>query len=303
MKTEIISVKMTKKIAFLGLGNMGIPIAQNLINAGHEVSIYNRSAVKAQQLTGNYLLANSPAEAVADKDFVFTMLADDDALNQICTGENGFILALKKGAIHISMSTIAPETSAILNDIHQKNGSIYLSSPVFGRPTAAAEAKLFICLSGQDEAKQLAKPLLEQVGQAVYDFGEDVKAANVLKLTGNFMIMASMETMAEAFTLAEKNGLDRKQVADFFGNTVFNAPIYKNYGTLIANNNYQPVGFKSTLGFKDARLASKMALDAEMPAPLLNLVYNRLLSAIAQGKGEQDWAESIAKGVSNDAGI
>ncbi|QEK50647.1 NAD(P)-dependent oxidoreductase [Pedobacter aquae] len=294
---------MTKKIAFLGLGNMGIPIAQNLINAGHEVSIYNRSAVKAQQLTGNYFLANSPAEAVADKDFVFTMLADDNALNQICTGENGFILALKKGAIHISMSTIAPETSAILNDIHHKNGSIYLSSPVFGRPTAAAEAKLFICLSGQDEAKQLAKPLLEQVGQAVYDFGEDVKAANVLKLTGNFMIMASMETMAEAFTLAEKNGLDRKQVADFFGNTVFNAPIYKNYGTLIANNNYQPVGFKSTLGFKDARLASKMALDAEMPAPLLNLVYNRLLSAIAQGKGEQDWAESIAKGVSNDAGI
>lgn len=303
MKTEIISVKMTKKIAFLGLGNMGIPIAQNLINAGHEVSVYNRSVVKAQQLTGNFQLASSPAEAVADKDFIFTMLADDDSLNQVCKGENGFILALKKGAIHISMSTIAPETAANLNEMHQKNGSFYLSSPVFGRPTAAAEAKLFICLSGQEQAKQLAKPLLEQVGQAVYDFGEDVKAANVLKLTGNFMIMASMETMAEAFTLAEKNGLDRKQVADFFGNTVFNAPIYKNYGTLIANNNYQPVGFKSTLGFKDARLASKMALDAEMPAPLLNLVYNRLLGAIAQGKGEQDWAESIAKGVSNDAGI
>ena len=303
MKTEIISVKMTKKIAFLGLGNMGIPIAQNLINAGHEVSVYNRSAVKAQQLHGHYFLANSPAEAVADKDFVFTMLADDDALKEICIGKNGFIPALKKDAIHMSMSTIAPETSASLSETHQQNGSFYLSSPVFGRPTAAAEAKLFICLSGQEQAKKLAKPLLEQVGQAVYDFGEDVKAANVLKLTGNFMIMASMETMAEAFTLAEKNGLDRKQVANFFGNTVFNAPIYKNYGTLIADNHYQPVGFKTTLGFKDARLASKMALDAEMPAPLLNLVYNRLLGAIAQGKGEQDWAESIAKGVSNEAGI
>jgi 3-hydroxyisobutyrate dehydrogenase-like beta-hydroxyacid dehydrogenase len=117
------------------------------------------------------------------------------------------------------------------------------------------------------------------------------------------MIMASMETMAEAFTLAEKQGLDREQVANFFGETVFNAPIYKNYGSLIAKKQYQPVGFKASLGFKDARLASKMALDAEMPAPLLNLVYNRLLSALANGKQDSDWVEGIAGGVSNDAGL
>lgn len=141
------------------------------------------------------------------------------------------------------------------------------------------------------------------MGQSVSDFGTDPGAANVVKLAGNFMIMASMETMAEAFTLAEKQGLNREKVADFFRETVFNVPVYKNYGTLIAKKQYQPVGFKASLGFKDARLASKMALDAEMPAPLLNLVYNRLLSAIANGNVDSDWVEGIAGGVSKDAGI
>ena len=292
-----------KKIAFIGLGNMGLAIAQNLINAGHQVNVFNRTKEKARELNGEFNLCHTPAEAATDQDFVFTMLADDDSLHAVTLGEHGFLKVMKKDAIHISMSTISPDTSKNLYHLHQENGSHYLSSPVFGRPNAAAEAKLYICTSGDKAIKEQAKPLLEIVGQAVYDFGEDPSAANVVKLTGNFMIMASMETMAEAFTLAEKHGLDRMQVADFFGNTVFNAPIYKNYGTLIAKNDYQPVGFRSVLGFKDARLASKMALDSKTPAPILDLVYNRLLSAIAKGNGDKDWAEGIASGVSSDAGL
>jgi 3-hydroxyisobutyrate dehydrogenase-like beta-hydroxyacid dehydrogenase len=292
-----------KKIAFIGLGNMGLAIAQNLIHAGHQVNVYNRTQEKAQQLNGEFKICHTPAEAATGQDFVFTMLADDDSLNTVTIGEQGFLNAMKGGAIHISMSTISPDTSKTLYDLHKKSGSHYLTSPVFGRPNAAADAKLYICISGDKAIKEQAKPLLEIVGQAVYDFGEEPTAANVVKLTGNFMIMASMETMAEAFTLAEKHGLDRMQVADFFGNTVFNAPIYKNYGTLIAKNEYQPVGFKSVLGFKDARLAAKMALDSKTPAPILDLVYNRLLSAIAKGNGEKDWAEGIASGVSSDAGL
>ncbi|WP_442795659.1 NAD(P)-dependent oxidoreductase [Pelobium manganitolerans] len=231
------------------------------------------------------------------------MLAEDDVLYQICEGEEGLLNVMQEGAIHISMSTISPDTSRDLSEKHRHKNQHYLSSPVFGRPNAAAEAKLYICTSGEDTIKQKVKSILELLGQAVYDFGTDPGAANVVKLAGNFMIMASMETMAEAFTLAEKQGLDREQVANFFGETVFNAPIYKNYGTLIAKKQYQPVGFKSSLGFKDARLASKMALDAEMPAPLLSLVYNRLLSALAKGNNDSDWVEGIAGGVSNDAGI
>ena len=291
------------KIAFIGLGNMGIGMAQNLINAKFPINIYNRTKEKSSQLTGDFKAFERPDKAVAEQDIVVTMLSDDETLLELANGNHGFLNAMKKNAIHISMSTISPDTSRELYNMHKANGSHYLSAPVFGRPNAAAEAKLFICTSGDEDIKEKAKPVLELLGQGTYDFGTEPGAANVVKLAGNFMIMASMETMAEAFTLAEKQGLDREKVAEFFGNTVFNAPIYKNYGTLIAKKQYQPVGFKSKLGFKDARLASKMALDAQMPAPLLNLVYNRLLSAVANGNGEKDWVEGIAGSVSTDAGV
>ncbi|HTN21372.1 MAG TPA: NAD(P)-dependent oxidoreductase [Pelobium sp.] len=291
------------KITFIGLGNMGLPMAQNLINARHQLNVYNRTVEKTQSLNGNFKTCSSIKDACVGQEIIITMLSEDDTLYQICEGEEGLLNLMEKGAIHISMSTISPDTSRDLFEKHQQKNQHYLSSPVFGRPNAAADAKLFICTSGEDAIKQKVKPILELLGQAVYDFGTEPGAANVVKLAGNFMIMASMETMAEAFTLAEKQGLDREQVANFFGETVFNAPIYKNYGTLIAKKQYHPVGFKSSLGFKDVRLASKMALDAEMPAPLLSLVYNRLLSALANGNKDSDWVEGIAGGVSNDAGI
>nr|MBC7611974.1 NAD(P)-dependent oxidoreductase [Pseudopedobacter sp.] len=291
------------KITFIGIGNMGIGMAQNLLNAGYQLNVYNRTKNKAEALNGDFQVFDQPEKAAENQDIIITMLSDDDALYEAVNGENGFLSRMKKDAIHISMSTISPDTSRDLYKTHQAQGSHYLTAPVFGRPNAAAEAKLFICTSGDKETKEKVKDIINLMGQGIYDFGEDPGAANVVKLAGNFMIMASMETMAEAFTLAEKQGLDREQVADFFGNTVFNAPIYKNYGTLIAKKQYQPVGFKAKLGFKDARLASKMALDAEMPAPLLSLVYNRLLSSLANGKGDDDWVEGIAGGVSNDAGI
>lgn len=291
------------KIAFIGLGNMGLGMAQNLINAGHYLTVYNRTLEKTKDLKGAFSTEKTPKEAVIGADLVITMLSEDSVLYETITGENGFLNTMKTNAIHISMSTISPDTSRDLYQQHQTKNTYYLTAPVFGRPLAAASAQLFICVSGDAEIKEKVKPILSLMGQRVDDFGEEPGAANIVKLTGNFMIMASMETMAEAFTLAEKHGLDREQVADFFGSTVFNAPIYKNYGTLIAKKAYQPVGFKAKLGFKDARLASKMALDAEMPAPLLNLVYNRLLSSMANGKGESDWVEGISGGVSNDAGL
>jgi 3-hydroxyisobutyrate dehydrogenase-like beta-hydroxyacid dehydrogenase len=291
------------KIAFLGLGNMGLGMAQNLINAGHQLTVYNRTLSKADDLMGDFEKSENPKNAVENADLVITMLSEDDVLYDAVTGENGFLNSMKKEAIHISMSTISPDTSRDLFQKHQAVNTHYLTAPVFGRPLAAANAQLFICVSGDAKIKEKVKPVLALMGQKIDDFGSEPGAANVVKLTGNFMIMASMETMAEAFTLAEKHGLDREQIADFFGSTVFNAPIYKNYGTLIARKTYQPVGFKTKLGFKDARLASKMALDVEMPAPLLNLVYNRLLSSMANGKSDSDWVEGISSGVSNDAGL
>ncbi len=283
---------------------MGLPMAKNLLKAGYGLQVYNRTASKAEGLDQNLIrVCSSPEEAATAVQYVITMLAEDAILEEAVSGEKGLIKSLKKGAVHISMSSISPETSVKLTSIHQQTGTHYLTAPVFGRPEAAAGQKLWVCTSGNPSVKEACKPILESMGQGVVDFGEEPGNANVVKITGNFMIMASMEMMAEAFTLGEKNGIDPKKLADFFGSTLFNAPIYQNYGKLIANKQYEPVGFKAKLGFKDARLAFTLAQKSETPMPFVATVHNRLLTAIAKGWGDRDWVEGFGHGVSDDAGI
>ena len=295
---------MGKNIGFVGLGNMGANMARNLIAARYHLRIYNRTIEKANELDQSLITkCDSPADAAEGVDIVITMLADDEVLKETVLGDNGILKTLANNALHISMSTISPETAVQLAEKHKGAGSRYLAAPVFGRPEAAAAKKLFICTSGDQQSKEIAKPILDCLGQGTFDFGEEPGAANVVKIAGNFMIMASMEMMSEAFTLAEKNGLDRLQVADFFGATLFNAPIYKNYGTLIAKKSYEPVGFKAKLGYKDARLALKLSQSSETPMPFVATVHNRLLAAVAKGWGERDWVEGLGRGVTEDAGL
>src|SRR5579863_4432455 len=295
---------MKKKIGFIGLGNMGLEMAKNLIAAGYHLQVYNRTANKANELDASAITkCKTPAEAATDVPVVMSMLADDDVVKKTVTGEHGILASLEKGALHISMSTISPDVAQQLASEHHKTGSHYLAAPVFGRPEAAAAKKLWICVSGSKEAKETAKPILDCIGQGITDFGEDPGGANVVKIAGNFMIMSTLEIMAEAFTLAEKHGLDRVAVANFFGSTIFNAPIYQNYGKLIANKQYEPVGFKTKLGYKDARLAFELAQQSETPMPMGTLIHNRLLSAVAKGLGERDWVEAVGRGVTDDAGV
>ncbi|WP_428330681.1 NAD(P)-dependent oxidoreductase [Mucilaginibacter sp.] len=295
---------MNNTIGFIGLGNMGMPIAKNLINAGYHLQVYNRSLDKADELNpASITKCKTPAEAADGVQIIISMLSDDEVLREVVLGCEGILKKLPKNALHISMSTIAPDTAKELAKHHQNAGSSYLAAPVFGRPEAAAAKKLWVCISGDPQSKEIAKPVLENLGQGIVDFGEDAGGANVVKVAGNFMIMASMEIMAEAYTLAEKNGLDRLQVAEFFGSTLFNAPIFQNYGKLIANKQYEPVGFKSKLGYKDARLAFKLSQQSETPMPVATTLHNRLLTAVAKGWGESDWVEGVARGVAEDAGV
>lgn len=295
---------MKEKIGFIGLGNMGLPMAKNLIKAGYQLQVYNRTAAKADELNQDEItICKTPEEAAGNVQFVVTMLSEDSVLEEAVSGENGLLKSLKPGAIHISMSTVSPETSVKLDKLHQQNGSCYLTAPVFGRPEAAAAQKLWVCVSGNTSIKEASKPILESMGQGIFDFGEEAGKANVVKIAGNFMIMASMEMMAEAFTLGEKNGIDPKKMADFFGSTLFNAPIYQNYGKLIANKSYEPVGFKAKLGYKDARLALALSQKSEMPMPFAAAVHNRLLTAVAKGWGDRDWVEGFGHGVTDDAGL
>ncbi len=295
---------MEKRIGFIGLGNMGLNMAKNLLAQGYHLQVYNRTASKADVLDQNAITkCKTPGEAATGVQAVITILADDDAVKDVVFGENGILQKLPKNGVHISMSTILPETAEELSKKHREAGNLYLAAPVFGRPEAAAARKLWICTSGDQQAKDLAKPILECLGQGIHDFGDEPGGANVVKIAGNFMIMASIEMMAEAYTLAEKNGLDRLKVSEFFGSTLFSAPIFQNYGKTIAAKQYEPVGFKAKLGYKDARLALKLSQQSETPMPAVALIHERLLTAVAKGWADRDWAEGISRGVSEDAGL
>lgn len=294
---------MSQVISFIGLGNMGLAIANNLIESGYSLQIYNRTAEKAQPLVDKGAkLAAAPADAVEGSSFVITMLANDQALEAVVLGENGILEKLSPGGIHLSMSTILPTTSRHLAEHHQRIGANYLAAPVFGRPDAAAARKLWICLSGSEVVKSEVQSVLKVLGQGVFDFGEDVGAANVVKLTGNFLIISAIEAMAEAFTLAQKNGIERTKIAELFGQTLFACPIYQNYGRMIAQEEYEPAGFKLSLGLKDVTLVLQTASDSQMPMPFASLLHERLMASVAQGRGDIDWT-GLALEISQQAGI
>lgn len=289
-------------VTFIGLGAMGAPMASSVLRSGVALTVYNRSRERAAPLAAaGAKLADSAAAAVTPGGVVITMLANDAALLDVTLGDAGFADRLGAGGLHISMSTVSPETSHHLAAEHAKRGSLWLSAPVFGRPEAAAAQKLWICQSGAADAKARAKPLLEAMGQAIHDFGDEPGAANVVKLSGNFLILSAVEAMAEALTLAEKSGIDRQALAGFLGQTVFNCPIYQNYGRILASQTYEPAGFKLELGMKDVRLVRDAAESATVPMPLADLLHARLLTSLAKGRGQLDWT-AIEMVSAEDAG-
>ena len=294
---------MNLEAGFIGLGAMGLPIASNLHGAGVKLRVFNRTPSKAQSLVAKGAVAAvSPGEAAAPGGVVMTMLADDAAVESMVMGEGGLAARLAPGGIHVSMSTIAPATARRLAHYHTEHGSIYVASPVFGRPDAAAARQLVICTSGPAAAKERVRPLQEIVGRTLFDYGEDPGAANVAKLAGNFLIAAALEAMAEAFTMAERNGVDRQQVAGMLAQTLFACPIYQRYGEMVAAKRHTPAGFKLPLGLKDVELVLKTAGEARVPMPVAALLRDRMIAGLAHGREEMDWS-ALALGVLDDAGI
>lgn len=294
---------MTAAIGIIGLGSMGEPMARNILGAGYKLRAYNRTAAKTEALAREgATIVSRPADAAERGGIVVTMLANDAAVEEVVAGASGFASVLGEGGVHISMSTVAPETSRKLAALHARHGSHYLAAPVFGRPEAAAARKLWICQSGAESAKRIARPVLEALGQGIHDFGEDPGAANVVKLCGNFLILAAIEAMAEAFVLAEKSGLDRGAVSAFFGQTIFACPIYQNYGRILAGRSYRPAGFRLPLGMKDVKLVQGAAEEARVPMALADLLHARLLSSLAKGREDFDWT-AIELLVAEGAGL
>jgi 3-hydroxyisobutyrate dehydrogenase-like beta-hydroxyacid dehydrogenase len=291
------------KIAFLGLGNMGSHMARHLLRAGHDVTVWNRTPSKADGLrTQGAKVGKSAGETVKDAEAVITMLADDHAVESAVLHSGGVMDHLPRGAVHISMSTISVALSQKLAEEHGKRGQQYIAAPVFGRPEAAEAGKLFVVAAGDKSAVERCKPLLEALGQRVFVIGDKPEMANVVKLSGNFLIASVIESLGEAIALTRKYGIDPHAYVEFLTNSLFAAPVYKTYGGIIAEEKYQPAGFKLRLGLKDVRLALAAAEAVDAPLPFASVVRDHMLTAIGHGMEDMDWS-STAKLAAENAGL
>ena len=289
------------KVGFIGLGHMGAGMAANLLRAGHEVTAYNRTAGKDRALIEHGARAAAHVADACQGDVVITMLADDNALEGVVFGDNGVMVSLRKGAIHVSMSTISVALSERLTAAHAKAGQRFVAAPVFGRPDVAAAGHLFIVAAGATDALEACRPLFEVLGQRTFPVGETPRAANLVKLSGNFLLASVIEALGEAMALVSKAGIDRHRYLDLLTSTLFTAPAYKTYGGLIADEKFEPVGFAAPLGHKDIRLTLAAAEDLRVPMPLASLLHDRFLALLAQGGEALDWS-AIGQLAAKDAG-
>ena len=289
------------KVGLIGLGNMGSGMAANLLKGGHEVTVYNRTSSKAQALVAQGARYAAEVGDACRGEAVITMLADDLAVESVVFGDAGVIRNLAKGAIHVSSSTISVALSEKMAAAHAASGQRFASAPVFGRPEAAAAAKLFITVAGAPDAVDACMPLFESIGQRTFRFGDNAPDANLIKLSGNFLISSVIEALGEALALVGKAGLDQHQYVDFLTSTLFNAPVYKTYGGLIADKKFVPAGFAAPLGFKDNRLVLAAAEKLRVPLPLASLIYNRFLTLLARGGESLDWS-AFSQLAAEDAG-
>lgn len=295
------------KVGFIGLGNMGVGMAANLLKAGHEVTVYNRTASKADPLVKQGARYAAQVADACHGEVVMTMLSDDHALESVVFGgasakaEAGVLGSLANGAIHVSLSTVSVALSKKLTAAHAERGQRFVSAPVFGRPEAAAAAKLVVTVSGADDAVAACTPLFDAIGQKTFRFGTNPADANLVKVSGNFLISCVIESLAEAMALVGKAGLNQHEYLDFLTSTLFSAPIYKTYGAIIVDKKFEPAGFAAPLGFKDNRLALAAAQDLQVPLPIASLVYNRFLTLLANGGEKLDWS-AISQLAAKDAG-
>jgi 3-hydroxyisobutyrate dehydrogenase-like beta-hydroxyacid dehydrogenase len=297
------------KIAYIGLGSMGSGIARNLLRAGHQVTVFNRTRAKAEALQPDGAqVAASPAEAAREAEVVMTMLADDAAVEEVVFGERGIAGAMTTDAVHISNSTISTVMARRLTKEHTRRGQHYLSAPVFGRPEAAENKRLVVVVAGPGAAVERCRPLFDAIGRQTFVLGKvgdgqeaEPWTANAAKLCGNFMIASVLETFGEAFATLRKAGVEPRVFLEIM-NTLFASPVYSVYGRIIAENKFEPAGFALKLGLKDVRLALALADECGAPMPLASLIRDQMLSAMAHGQAEMDWS-SVAQTSARSAGL
>ncbi|WP_264034101.1 NAD(P)-dependent oxidoreductase [Mycobacterium interjectum] len=288
-------------IGFIGLGNMGQGMAANLMKAGHRVTVYNRSPDKAQALVQRGATAARTVAQACRAEVVFTMLADDRAVEAVALGPDGIAASLPAGPRTCRRAPSASRCRSALPRRTPEAGQRYAAAPVFGRPEAATAAKLFVIAAGAPEVLQPLSQLFDEIGQRTFVVSEQPHTANLVKLSGNFLLASAIETIAEAVALVSKAGVDRQQYVDILTSTLFAAPAYQTYGGLIARQEFEPAGFAASLGLKDVRLVLAAGEQLQVPLPVASLLRDRFLTLVATGGGHLDWS-ALATLSARDAG-
>ena len=292
----------TPAVGFIGLGNMGSAMATRLLDAGFDVTVYNRSPGKADAVAARgATVAATVAQACAG-DVVFTMLANDDAVEAVVTGDAGVLATMREGATHVSASTISAALSKRLTAAHAAAGQQFITSTVLGRPEAASAGKLFVLAAGPAEAVEPLVPVLDALGQRTFRVSDVASVGNVVKLSANFLLANVIESLSEAVALVSKAGVDRADYIDIITSTLFSAPAYQTYGGLIAREEFEPAGFAARLGLKDIRFVLAAAEELEVPLPIASLLRDRFLTLLAAGGGDLDWS-AISTLAQRDAGL
>lgn len=282
---------METRVGFIGLGCMGLPMAQNLLKAGFPLWAHNRTKEKgAPLLDQGCRWAASPAELTGLCDIVVSMVANDSALHEIVNGPLGILHSSKKPSMHISMSTVSPDLSASLEKQHREKGIAFLAAPVSGRPERAKEGTLWIFLAGDSQAKKKASPVLEAMSVKIFDLGAHPSQASLFKLCNNFMILSLIETFAEASAMLEKGGISTGKAAEIWGSSLFDAPVFHSYTPMLCKRNFADGGFALNLGLKDIRLLQDSADRAQVPMPFLSDLQEKLLISMNLGRGNFDWS-------------
>lgn len=301
-------MSFTANVAFLGLGQMGTPIARLLLQHGHNVTLWNRDRQKAEALkSGNARVAASPQDAVADASVVFTMLTDDAATEAVLFGDEksraggtGFVNGLPAGAIHVTLSTISVALARRITAAHQERGQHHIGAPVFGRPAVAEAGKLWIVTSGADEPLSRVRPLLESLSRGLTVVSPEPWQAHALKLGGNLMITSMSQTLSEAFVFAESQGIDPALFHQAINSALFQSQLYENYGKTILNPPQHP-GTTVSLGIKDTRLAREAAAEAGVRMRLADYFADVLNRAREAGFADADWAVGQYRIAQSDA--
>jgi len=276
-------------LGFIGLGNMGSAIAGNLLKDGHQMLAWNRSPEAVGRLVAlGARAASTPAEAMR-AEVVFSMLANDEVVEAVIVS-SGALAAARPGAIHVNLATVSVAFAERMEVLHEQHSVAYVAAPVLGRPDLAAAGGLAVLAAGAPDAVEKVRPLLALVGAHTWPLGERAHLANVVKIACNFSLASMIETLGEAGALAKAHGVEPAALYEVMTNTLFAAPAYKTYAALIAEERFEPAGFKLPLGLKDVRLALQAGEAKHVPLPVASLLRDHLLAAIAAGDSEKDWS-------------